>query len=480
MYKDTDFQAYLDEIDKSRKDGYKLITSLGGTGLLGENFTYNLADGLITNVAVISRDINKSSALLMDIANAVAASRAKVNPRLLGLSEPGYKVLSPEIAKYAGKKIIESGHFKFKTVRDVLKKDFHDMNVIGFSVYDEEKTKAILRRTDILNCSIGGLPAVEKGPELKDLSNSLIDRDFSLETNVKIILSISPLLKEINREALVIMTATPEAECAEIFRRESGLSPQKIIMIGGLLDSNRARSRIGAIFDEPIENISNVQVVGNHGDGSVGNRVVPLFDKVEIDGMSYYEYFMENLEGNGRGYSLNIRRVEEEFDAECSKGISANDRLMKVADYLTTKEVTEKLPLIPKYIVEGTKRSTKFGPFSTQELVKGLISYALNARDGNAGRVESLGVYLPKNFNNCGTTEDVYLTHPAIITEGGSSLYNVKNYSSIAKQYLKEGQEKITASLEKLDKKMDILREESQREFANNRELTKNKRVPAL
>ena len=101
-------------------------------------------------------------------------------------------------------------------------------------------------------------------------------RDDLLETNLKIIKQVGEGIKNMSPKAFVICITNPLDVMVMAFQKFSGLSPNKVVGMAGILDSSRFKLFLSEEFSVPVKEIE-AMVMGGHGDTMVP---LPRFTKV--------------------------------------------------------------------------------------------------------------------------------------------------------------------------------------------------------
>ena len=103
-----------------------------------------------------------------------------------------------------------------------------------------------------------------------------MSRDDLLETNLKIIKQVAEGIKQNTPDAFVICITNPLDVMVMAFQKFSGLSPNKVVGMAGILDSSRFKLFLSEEFNVPVRKIE-AMVMGGHGDTMVP---LPRFTKV--------------------------------------------------------------------------------------------------------------------------------------------------------------------------------------------------------
>lgn len=95
-----------------------------------------------------------------------------------------------------------------------------------------------------------------------------MSRDDLVDTNVKVIRSVIREVAPKSPDAVLVLVTNPADVMAQVAFRESGFAPEKIIGLGGVLDSARYRSFIAMELQVSFEDVTGF-VLGGHGDDMV-------------------------------------------------------------------------------------------------------------------------------------------------------------------------------------------------------------------
>lgn len=106
-----------------------------------------------------------------------------------------------------------------------------------------------------------------------------MSRDDLTETNAKVIKSLGREIALHCPNAFVIVVTNPLDAMVYELQRSSGLPPQKVVGMAGILDSSRFCYFLAKELDVSIKDINSI-VLGGHGDS-----MVPLLDHTSINGI---------------------------------------------------------------------------------------------------------------------------------------------------------------------------------------------------
>jgi malate dehydrogenase len=118
-----------------------------------------------------------------------------------------------------------------------------------------------------------------------------MSRDDLVDTNVKVVRSVIKEVAPRSPDAVLVLVTNPADVMAQVAFKESGFAPEKIVGLGGVLDSARYRSFIAMELNVSFEDVSGF-VLGGHGDDMVpmprysyvaGIPIDKFLDKETID-----------------------------------------------------------------------------------------------------------------------------------------------------------------------------------------------------
>ncbi|MFL1671978.1 malate dehydrogenase [Paenibacillus dendritiformis] len=95
-----------------------------------------------------------------------------------------------------------------------------------------------------------------------------MSRDDLLDANVNMMKQVVRDVTPYSPHALLIVVTNPSDVMAQVALQESGYAPEKVIGLGGVLDSTRMRSFIALELGISCEDVGAL-VLGGHGDGMV-------------------------------------------------------------------------------------------------------------------------------------------------------------------------------------------------------------------
>ncbi|KUO95895.1 malate dehydrogenase [Ferroacidibacillus organovorans] len=95
-----------------------------------------------------------------------------------------------------------------------------------------------------------------------------MSRDDLMDTNVKVIRSVIKEVAPRSPNAKLVLVTNPSDVMAQVAFRESGFAPERIIGLGGVLDSARFRTFIAMELGVSVKDVT-AFVLGGHGDDMV-------------------------------------------------------------------------------------------------------------------------------------------------------------------------------------------------------------------
>jgi len=110
-------------------------------------------------------------------------------------------------------------------------------------------------------------------------------REELIATNAGIVKSVTSSLLEHSPNTIIIVVSNPMDTMTYLTHKASGLAKNKIIGMGGALDSARFKYRLAEALDCPISDVDGM-VIGGHSD----KGMVPLIDKAARNSVKVSEY----------------------------------------------------------------------------------------------------------------------------------------------------------------------------------------------
>jgi malate dehydrogenase len=120
-----------------------------------------------------------------------------------------------------------------------------------------------------------------------------MSREDLFEKNKNIIKDLAPRISEISPGAIVLVATEPVDICTTLFMRNSNHAPNKVMGLGGALDSARLRYMLARQLSVSIENVSAL-VIGRHSEDMIilpeymrisGVPVTQLMDETAIEAL---------------------------------------------------------------------------------------------------------------------------------------------------------------------------------------------------
>jgi len=95
-----------------------------------------------------------------------------------------------------------------------------------------------------------------------------MSRDDLVSTNASVMKTVAAGIKQYAPDAFVIVITNPLDVMVYVLQQESGLKPQKVVGMAGVLDSARFNCFLAEEFNVSVENVNSF-VLGGHGDSMV-------------------------------------------------------------------------------------------------------------------------------------------------------------------------------------------------------------------
>lgn len=130
-----------------------------------------------------------------------------------------------------------------------------DLNVTGYTTTDPSVYKN-LEGSDVIVVTAG----LARKPGMS--------RDDLLAKNVEILSQVSESIKKYAPDAKIVVVTNPADVMAYAVQKKTGINPERIIGLGGALDSARFRAFLSMELGVSIKDI-NAFVIGGHGDDMV-------------------------------------------------------------------------------------------------------------------------------------------------------------------------------------------------------------------
>lgn len=199
------------------------------------------------------------------------------------------------------------------------------------------------------SAAIEGVDLTLKGTnDYKDISGSDViivtagvprkpgmSRDDLVSINSNVIKSVAQNIKKYAPDAFVIVVTNPLDAMVFVMLRESGLNPEKVVGMAGVLDSARFRSFLAEEFNVSTEDVT-AFVLGGHGDSMVPlvrySTVagIPVPDLVKM-GWSSKEKIDQIVTRtrNGGGEIVNLLKTGSAFYAPAASAIAMAESYLK-------------------------------------------------------------------------------------------------------------------------------------------------------
>ena len=128
-----------------------------------------------------------------------------------------------------------------------------------------------------------------------------MSRDDLLGINLKIIKQVAEGIKQHAPNAFVICITNPLDVMVMAFQKFSGLSPDKVVGMAGILDTSRIKLFLSLELDVPVKEIE-AMVMGGHGD-----TMVPLPRFTKVSGKPLLDLVKEGKISKDKFESINQR-----------------------------------------------------------------------------------------------------------------------------------------------------------------------------
>ena len=143
-----------------------------------------------------------------------------------------------------------------------------------------------------------------------------MSRDDLLGTNANIMKSVAAGIKAHAPNAFVIVISNPLDAMVTLCQRESGLPPEKVVGMAGVLDSARYRSFLAeALNVSPVS--VRALVLGGHGDDMVPVRSATTVDGIPVAQLLPNEQLLQ-IEKRVRGAGAEVLSLLKTGSAFCS------------------------------------------------------------------------------------------------------------------------------------------------------------------
>lgn len=146
-----------------------------------------------------------------------------------------------------------------------------NVNLIGTNNYEDTKNSDVV----IITAGVPRKPGMS--------------RDDLLETNLKITKQVAEGIKNNSPNAFVICITNPLDVIVMALQKYSGLPPNKVVGMAGILDSSRFKYFLSQELRVPVRSIKTL-VLGGHGD-----TMVPMPDHTTVDGKPLRELIKKDV-----------------------------------------------------------------------------------------------------------------------------------------------------------------------------------------
>ncbi|OEH76447.1 uncharacterized protein LOC34621309 [Cyclospora cayetanensis] len=162
-----------------------------------------------------------------------------------------------------------------------------------------------------------------------------MSRDDLLSINSKIVTGVADSIKLYAPDAFVICLTNPLDAMVQLMRERSGLPPQKVVGMAGVLDAARFRTFVAERMQVSVEDV-HAMVMGGHGDAmvplprycTVGG--IPLPDLVAMGQLTQKDIDeMVERTRNGGGEIVSLLKTGSAFFAPAAAGVLMAEAYLK-------------------------------------------------------------------------------------------------------------------------------------------------------
>ena len=162
-----------------------------------------------------------------------------------------------------------------------------------------------------------------------------MSRDDLLGINLKVMESVGDGIKQYDKDAFVICITNPLDAMVWALQKASGLPPQKVVGMAGVLDSARFRYFLSEEFNVSVEDVT-AFVLGGHGDDMVPSlrystvAGIPLPDLVKMGWTTQdkLDAIIKRTRGGG-GEIVNLLKTGSAFYAPAASAIAMAESYLK-------------------------------------------------------------------------------------------------------------------------------------------------------
>jgi malate dehydrogenase len=162
-----------------------------------------------------------------------------------------------------------------------------------------------------------------------------MSRDDLLGINLKVMESVGDGIKQYAKDAFVICITNPLDAMVWALQKASGLPPQKVVGMAGVLDSARFRYFLSEEFNVSVEDVT-AFVLGGHGDDMVPSlrystvAGIPLPDLVKMGWTTQdkLDAIIKRTRGGG-GEIVNLLKTGSAFYAPAASAIAMAESYLK-------------------------------------------------------------------------------------------------------------------------------------------------------
>lgn len=115
-------------------------------------------------------------------------------------------------------------------------------------------------------------------------------REELIGINAGIVKSVVESVLEFSPNAIFVIVSNPMDTMAYLTLKSTGIAKNRVIGMGGALDSSRFRTYLGLALDKPVNDIS-AMVIGGHGD----TTMIPLTRLAAYNGIPVTQFLSEEV-----------------------------------------------------------------------------------------------------------------------------------------------------------------------------------------
>lgn len=156
-----------------------------------------------------------------------------------------------------------------------------------------------------------------------------MSRDDLLETNIKVVRQVVQQSAPLSPNAFLILVTNPSDVMAQVAFQESGYAPEKVIGLGGVLDSSRFRTFIAQELGVSYRDVT-AFVLGGHGDDMVPLARYSYAGGIPIESLLTKEKIERLVERTrfGGGEIVNLLKTGSAYYAPASSIVSMMEAIL--------------------------------------------------------------------------------------------------------------------------------------------------------